>query len=332
MYQKLKNQFIMSLSHLFSSDEIEIISKQLDIAANDYDISEKETQLVVYEGEIPQLVKTYIVCKKIEGLSEATLYNYSSCLKNFFLEVRRMPEEIIANDIRVYLYRYQEVKKISNRSLDKIRETINNFYKWACDEGYVDKNPCNVIKPIKYEVKPRQAFSQIELEYIRRSCKTLREKAIIEVLYSTGCRVSELSNLKLSDVDWNNNSVHLFGKGNKHRTSFLNAKAQVALKEYLNSRTDNCEYLFITERKPYRQIKKDAIEKVVRLIGGRTEEVSKNISPHILRHSFATTCIQRGMPISDISKLLGHSNLETTLIYSKNSMDNIKHEHQRCVV
>ena len=333
MYEQFKHQFIMLLSDGFSAEEIGTIAMHLDMAAHDYDIKKKETSVVVYNSELPKLVKTYLVCKKLEGLSDQTLYNYGHYLQIFFLELQKAPEQVTANDIRVFLYQYQEKKKVSNRTLDKYREYISHFYQWVCDEEYLDKNPARTIKPIKYEVKPRQALSQIELEYIRRACVTLKEKAIIEVLYSTGCRVSELARLKKSDMDWNEKSVHLFGKGNKHRTSFLNAKAEVAIKDYLATRTDENDSLFVSDRKPYNPIKKDALEKIVRNISRRAAgNVDKRVTPHVLRHTTATTAIRNGMPVEDISKLLGHSKIDTTMIYAKTSLANVQAGHKKYIV
>ena len=239
MYEKFKNQFALLLSSDYSKEDIEVILRKLDSVACNYDFTQRETSLVVYNSEMPEMVKTYLVCKKIEGMSEGTLYNYGHCLQNFFLQMQKPPEKITPNDIRVYLYRYQEMKGISNRSLDKIRQTISGFFNWASCEGYIERNPSLTIKPIKFEKKERQPMSQIELEYLRKACNTLRDKAIIEFIYSTGCRVSELCGVKKSDIDWNKKSVHLFGKGKKHRTSFLNAKSEVSLLAYLETREDS---------------------------------------------------------------------------------------------
>lgn len=332
MYEKFKNQFALLLSD-YSKEDIALILRKLDSVAYNYDFTQKETSVAVYNSEMPEIVKTYLVCKKIEGMSEGTLYNYGHCLQNFFLQMQKSPEQITPNDIRVYLYRYQETKGTSNRSLDKIRQMICSFFAWANTEGYLEKNPAITIKPIKYEKKERQAMSQIELEYIRKACITVREKAIIEFLYSTGCRVSELCGVKKSDIDWNKKSVHLFGKGKKHRTSYINAKSEVTLLSYLETRTDSNEYLFVSERKPYGQLKKDAVEKIVRQIATRaSNNVHKPVSPHILRHTFATNSLNSGMPVEDISRLLGHNSVATTMIYAKISMENVQNSHKKYVI
>ena len=129
MYEKFKNQFALLLSSSYSKEDIEIILRKLDKVSYNYDITQKETSVSVYSSEMPEMVKTYLVCKKVEGMSDGTLYNYGHALYNFFLQLRKSPEQVQPNDIRVYLYRYQEIKGVSNRSLDKIRQTISGFFK-----------------------------------------------------------------------------------------------------------------------------------------------------------------------------------------------------------
>lgn len=201
MYEQFKNQFALSLAAIYSKDDIEIILRKMDIVAYDYDIQKKETSVVVYNSELPEMAKTFMVCKKIEGMSEGTLYNYGLMLQKFFLQMQKPPEQITPNDVRAYLYRYQEEHGITNRSLDKLRQTLNNFFKWASCEGYLQRNPMATIRPIKYEKKPRQPLTQIELEYIRQACQTTKEKAMVEFMYSTGCRVSEMAIVKKTDIN-----------------------------------------------------------------------------------------------------------------------------------
>ena len=333
MYEQFKNKFAMKISDMVSYDILKEILIQLDQVAYNYDVCAKETQLVVYNSELPQMVKTFLVCKKLEGLSDGTLYNYRLHLHRFFLEIQKSPENITPNDIRVFLYCYQEQRKISNRSLDKYREIICNFFEWAYNEDYLEKNIVKSLKPIKYEVKPRKALSQIELEYIRRGCRTLKEKAIIEFLYSTGCRVSELADLKKCDVNFDSKAVHLFGKGNKHRVSFMNAKCVVTLKEYLASRDDDNEYLFVSDRKPHNRIHKAGVEKIVRNISNRAIiNTGKHVTPHILRHTTATSALDHGMNVVEVSRLLGHNRVETTMEYITTDSNSVKNNHRNCVI
>lgn len=333
-YEQLKNTFLLELETLnpcLIKDHFDCISTALDKAAFHYDVSQKETSLVVVDDPIPHLVKIYLVVKKTEGLSDGTLANYYNILKAFFLWVKKQPQDVVANDIRMFIYNYQQIKSVSDRTLDKYREYLCWFFHWAHTEEYIPHNPGRSVKALKYEIKERQALSQIELEYLRLACKTPREKAIIEFLYSTGCRVSELTGVKKNDIDWKQNTVHLFGKGKKHRTSFINAKCEVALLEYLKSRNDESEYLFVSERKPHGKVGKCTIEKVIRDLSERAN-LSKKITPHILRHTTATQACNNGMAIEEVSKLLGHANVATTMVYAKVSSENVHSQHTRCVI
>lgn len=332
MYEHFRNEFqCVAEEQRIPTQTIADVLHVLDQIAERYEIQKKETALTPYIEEMPEVLKIYLVCKKIAGLSQTTLDTYARMLSLFFRTVRTPMAKITANDIRVYLYRYQQERGCSNRSLDKYRQYLSSFFSWADDEGYIQGNPMRTILPIKYERKPRKNLTQLELEYLRQACKTPREQAIIETLYSTGCRVSEMAGLKKGDIDWNARSVHLFGKGGKHRTSFLNARAEVTLKTYLATRNDDCEYLFVTERKPYRPLKKEALEKIVRNIADRIPE-KIHVTPHILRHTTATLALQNGMPIADISKLLGHEKIDTTMIYAHTCMESVQAGHKKYVI
>lgn len=333
-YEQLKNQFLVELEkamHTLSTDDINTVSGALDRAAYQFDVKKKETGLSVYVDPIPGAVKVYLIVKKTEGLSDGTLKNYARVLKSFFLWSRKPVEEVTANDIRMYLYEYKRARPISDRTLDKYREIICWFFGWAREEEYIARDPSKAVKAIKHETKERQSLTQVELEYMRMACQSPRERAILEFAYSTGCRVSEMAGVKLSDIDWGNSSVHLFGKGKKHRTSFINAKAEVALREYISTRNDNVEYLFVSERKPHAPLKKNMLEAIIREVGHRSN-VRKRVTPHILRHTCATQAVNSGMPIEDVSKLLGHSSVNTTMIYAKVSTAKVKSEHLRCLI
>ena len=329
----MKNGFLLELEKSISlpADVLEKITDALDRAVYGYEIEQKELALSTCVDTIPMLVKTYLIVKKTEGLSEGTLENYYRILVAFFRWFKRAPEEVTANDIRMFLFDYHQKHNVGDRTMDKYREMICWFFHWAHTEEYLAKDPGRSIRPIKYETKERTALTQVELEYLRMACSTKREQAMLEFLYSTGCRVSELAIVKKTDIDWHNGTVHLFGKGRKHRTSFINAKCEVALKEYLRRRDDDNEYLFVTERKPYRQMTKCAIEKVIRQLAGRSF-VDKHVTPHILRHTTATQAVNNGMPIEDVSRLLGHASVNTTMIYAKVSTEKIQTSHLRCVI
>lgn len=330
MYNQLRNDVMVELSSL-SEDVLNLVIHALDRVSEQYDITRKETALALCSDGLPEVAKIYLVCKKMAGLSAGTLENYRVILEVFFRDLRKAPCEITTNEIRLWLYLYQSRRNISARTLDKYREYIARFFAWATEEGYLQVNPARGVEAIKYEEKPRESLTQVELEYLRKACRSARELAIIEMLYSTGCRVSELATLKQSDVDWRELSVHLYGKGRKHRISWLNAKAEVALRAYLDSRTDECPSLIVSQRKPYHGLTKDGLELIVKNIARRSG-VSKHITPHVLRHTTATIALQSGMPIADISALLGHESIDTTMIYAHASLDAVRVGHQKHIV
>lgn len=324
-------EFLTRLDGKIPEEEMRTILQELQVFASGYDIQKKETALVLYEPQIPQCYKVYMVSKKIEGRSEGTLKTYDLYLRDFLLTVAKPLKEITANDIRAYLYNFQVTRNVSNRSLDGRRLVINTFLQWCTDEGYISHNPCKQIHPIKYEAKLREPLTGVEMELIRDACQTRREKAIIETFYSTGCRVSELAILKKTDVDFRKGEVHLFGKGSKHRISYINAKAEVALKKYLFSRSDGCPALFVTDRNPVRALKKEGIESIVRKIGERSG-IERRVYPHLIRHTTATDALERGMNVAEVQKILGHEKLDTTMIYAKVCQDNVKYDHKRYIV
>lgn len=330
MYEQLRNEVLAGLSEKEDPTTMEMISV-LDRVAAGYEITKRECGLTIYDGGLPEPVRLYLVCKKMAGLSQNTLENYQLVLSVFFMMIRKPIGSVTSNDIRMWLFAYQKGRDISARTLDKYRAIITRFFSWALDEGYISSNPSRNVEPIKFEVKPREALTQIQLEYIRKACLSERDLAIVETLYSTGCRVSELAALRKSDVNWRESCIHLFGKGKKHRLGFINAKAEVALRTYLDSRRDNSDYLFVSEKRPYSQLHKCGIEKIIRDISERAS-IGKNITPHILRHTTATIALHNGMPVEDISKMLGHEDLSTTMIYAKTSMEAVKASHRKYVV
>ena len=331
MYEKLKSQFISRIADHFDEFQMSYILQQLDISMSNYDIIQKERGMIVYENGIPDILKTYVACKKVEGMANGTLDNYFMILEKFFQFIKKPLEHIETNDIRVFLYSYQKAKGISNRTLDQYQTYIKSFFCWCADEGYLEKDIARKLKPIKFEAKKREALSQMELEILRNSCVTERDRSIIEFMYSTGCRVSELCNVKFDDIDFNSKSVLLFGKGSKYRTSYLNDKSVFYLKEYLKIRKGDSKYVFVSERAPYNKVKKDAVEKRFRELS-EIANIGKNITPHILRHTTATVGLQNGMPVTDVQKLLGHSRLDTTMIYAEVSQMEVQNNHRKYVI
>lgn len=333
MFEKMRNDMMVNLHEKFDNNTVTEILNIFDNVSRNYSISTKETAIVPYNYDMPEIVKIYLVSRGIEGVANSSLNNYRTILKLFFSSICKTPEQIDTRDIRLWLFGYQQKHNISNRTLDSYRVIINGFFVWAKSEGYISDNPCSQIKAIKYVKKPRKAMNQIELEYIRGACNTLRDKAIVEVLYSTGCRVSELSNIKLSDINWTSCEVQLFGKGGKYRTSYLNAKAVYSVQRYLEQRDDNNEYLFVSERKPHNRIGKSGIERIVKIISDSVrDKTGMNVTPHIFRHTCATVSLSNGADVTQIQRLLGHVDVSTTMVYAEVRQNDVANMHSRCVI
>lgn len=332
--ENFANEFVSKLDGKISDEALRTVLQELQVFTSNYDISQRETHVVPYQSNVPDCYRVYMVAKKIEGMSPESMKTYNFYLTDFFEHINRPFEQVTTNDIRIYLYETQKRTGISNRTLDGKRLVINTFMDWCWKEGYIPNNPCASIKPIKFEEKPREPLSSMELEIVRDACENYRDKAMIELFYSTGCRLSEMVNLKISDIDFASKEVHLFGKGSKHRTSYLNAKAEYMLKKYFElerPKESISDSVFVIFRKPYNGMQKGAIYARVKAIQKRSG-IERSLFPHLLRHTMATHALNRGMNVAEVKEILGHEKLDTTMIYAKISHDSVKFNHKRYIV
>lgn len=335
MYNQLRDDFAYRLINLdIGQDLINQVLEQLDLSVYNYDIKPKQTGVSVYEYELPELVKRYLITSSIEGISDGTLSNYKRFLEIFFNYIKKQPEEIVVDDITYFLYWYKRRnpdKHISDRSLDKVLCCLKAFFKWAYNRNYLNNNPTVALRPIKYEQKEQERLSESELEAVRRTCVTLKESALVEFLYCTGCRISEASNVKISDINWNDRTVVVFGKGKKYGTAFLSIRACFVLQDYINNyRKGDNDFLFTSDRRPHGKMHKDGLEKIIRNIKNRSG-IDKNLTPHVFRRTMATIMLDKGASIQDIQKILRHEKIETTLKYAKVNMKHVQETHKRFV-
>ena len=334
-YESFRDLLYLELEKAFpdmtKEKRVEIL-QVIDAAMKDYTITRKTMDLIIYEENgVPQIVKEFVGSKAVEGKSKGTLQNYTLTMTNFLHAVRKRDiREITANDIRVYFHQYQQERNVSWDTIETMRHVINSFFTWAMGEGIVDKDPTKHISAIRTEKKERPFLERIELEYIREACRNPREKAIIDFLFSTGCRVSEMCNVTMADVNFDKRTVFIRnGKGRKSRTTFLNAEAMVSIRAYLKSRGYESEYLFThTRHLKNEHISKKSIEMLLRNIVARCPQITKHVTPHVIRHTAATIALRNGMPIEQVKEFLGHSNLNTTLIYAKISKDDVRRSHE----
>lgn len=332
--ENFANEFVSKLDGKISDEALRTVLQELQVFTSNYDISQRETHVVPYQSNVPDCYRVYMVAKKIEGMSPESMKTYNFYLTDFFEHINRPFEQVTTNDIRIYLYETQKRTGISNRTLDGKRLVINTFMDWCWKEGYIPNNPCASIKPIKFEEKPREPLSNMELEIVRDACENYRDKAMIELFYSIGCRLSEMVNLKISDIDFASKEVHLFGKGSKHRTSYLNAKAEYMLKKYFElerPKESISDSVFVIFRKPYNGMQKGSIYARVKAIQKRSG-IERSLFPHLLRHTMATHALNRGMNVAEVKEILGHEKLDTTMIYAKISHDSVKFNHKRYIV
>lgn len=301
---------------------------RLEEVIDQYNIEIKTNEEL--KADLTDNIKLYIASKRLEGLSDVTLKDYYGELMMFDFRVNKPTVQITTADIRRYLAENDDVMASTN---SKKLSVIKAFFTWMVDEEILLRNPTARIKQIKQPKRLPKALTAIELEMLRDVCVTFRERSLVEVLYSTGCRLSEIANMRRKDIDWPTGSIRVIGKGDKERIVYLNPKAIFHLKAYLEDceEYDNdCEFLFTTDKRPHRQMGTRTIQDTVDRITKRSN-VDKRVTPHVFRHTMATLAMENGIELGDLQQLLGHSNPGTTLRYAAVSEERKHNAHKRFV-
>jgi len=275
-----------------------------------------------------EYLSKYLSTLELEGYSSKTIKIYKIIIQNFLSSFSKPISEITTSDIRSYLSNYKTIHNISNVTLSNYQHYISSFFNWVTKEGYLSQNPCLNLRPIKTPKVIKDGFTEQEMAIIRKNCCNIRQKALVETLYSSGLRVSELVSLNKEDINWDRGITKVVGKGNKERDVYFSDDAIKLLKEYLQTREDNNEALFVTLIKPIKRMTIDAVENSLRALGGRC---GIHVHPHRFRHTCATVLLERGMPIQDVSEILGHSKLETTMIYCTLNKKKIMDKYNECM-
>lgn len=290
-----------------------------------YEISERSTEIVVQDGTAEGLLRKYLATKRIEGKSERTIRRYADLLSTFISKLDRRLHELTAFDIRLYLSMYKEKRKVKNRTLDNMRKVLSSFFGWLQDEEFIPRNPCRAVKSIKYDKVLRLPFSGEELEKLKSVCTNARDIALVHFLHATGCRVSEVVSVDISDIDFQNRELVVYGKGGKERTVYLTQVATMYLEKYLKERNDGSKALFIG--KGSSRIQKNGIEAAVKRIGERAGV--DNVHPHRFRRTLATELIARGAALQDVQMILGHEDIRTTQVYVYVDKRNVKNTYDK---
>lgn len=326
-------------------------SEELEIILGDYDIGRRSTELSVIDETSDQvLIQRFVTAKIVKGLSERSLHYYTTTIRFFLNYVHKSIKDVASDDIRLYLAMRLKRDGVTDTTAGNELRNLRSFYNWLYTEELIKTNPISKIEAIKQKKVKKKAFTEYEIELIRNACRTSRETAIVEVLLSTGCRVNELANIKREEVKGDSILVH--GKGDKDRIVYLNAKARMAIERYIKERNDESEYVF-----PKSAVRVDSdirirtakgvwytnpdmvanepaaissIESVVRKIGKRAGV--EKVHPHRFRRTCATLALRRGMPIEQVSRMLGHEQISTTQIYLDLSERDLEQAHRKYVV
>lgn len=276
-----------------------------------------------------EYLKLFLDAKKIEGCSERTIQYYQVTVEKMLEHIATPIRRVTTEEIRRYLVNYQKINDCSKVTVDNIRRNISSFFSWLEEEDYILKSPMRRIHKIKTKQQVKETISDEAIEQLRDQCSCVRDLAMIDLLYSTGIRVGELVNLNISDVDFEARECVVFGKGDKERKVYFDAKAKIHLQEYLNTRTDNNPALFVTLDSPHDRLKISGVEIRIRSLGKKLN--MGKIHPHKFRRTMATRAIDKGMPIEQVQKLLGHSQIDTTMQYAIVNQNNVKNSHQKYI-
>ena len=288
-----------------------------------------ENEAVKKDISNEDFLRMFLDAKRIEGCSERTIKYYQTTIKHLLSQTTVEVRKLTTEEMREYLSNYQKRNNCSNVTIDNVRRNISSFFSWLEEEDYILKSPMKRIHKIKTKVVVKNIISDEGIEKLRDNCKEKRDLAIIDLLYSTGIRVGELVNLNIDDIDLEGRECIVYGKGDKERRVYFDAKTKVHLKSYIESRVDKNEALFVTLDAPYNRLKISGVEIRLRNIG-RSLNIER-IHPHKFRRTMATRAIDKGMPIEQVQKLLGHSQIDTTMQYAMVNQNNVKTSHQKYI-
>lgn len=328
-------------------DVILNITKDMEDSLTDYQLNKlKESLIINFEkvdfimktddlkhqeelDENTSMIESFISSKRIEGCSDRTIKYYKEIIDKFNDSFDKSIKKISTEEIRSYLSNYKEMSTCGSTTIDNIRRVLSSFFSWLEDEDYIIKSPIRRIHRIKTPTTVKEVLTDENLEKLRDECENIRDLSLIELLISTGMRVGELVNLNISNLNFEDRSCIVLGKGNKEREVYFDAKTKLHLKEYISKRNDNNDALFVSLREPHQRLSISGIELIVRNLGVNTN-INK-VHPHKFRRTLATMAIDKGMPVEQVQKLLGHVKIETTMHYAMVNQNNVKISHRRYI-
>lgn len=327
---ELINSINSNMKPFLDENQIKELNLTLDNILKDFEIIKKDKILTLDESrENQDLLKNFLSAKQVEGCSERTINYYKSTINKMLDCLKLKIEQITTDDLRKYLADYKNQTDASKSTIDNIRRVLSSFFSWLEDEDYILKNPVRRIHKIKTRKVVKEVLSDENFEILRDNCETIRDLAMIELLASTGIRVGELVNLNIDDVLFNERECVVLGKGDSERIVYFDAKTKIHLQKYLASRKDSNPALFVSFKKPYNRLGINGVERRIRELG-RGANIKK-VHPHKFRRTMATNAIDKGMPIEQVQKLLGHVQIDTTMQYAMVNQSNVKIAHRKFI-
>ncbi len=329
MKEKFVRSLLERLNGVLDSRQTELLQEIIAEELNGLEITEIHTSEARTIKENSQHLSAFIAAKKIEGASPKTLSYYENTIYKLSDTLKKPIAEMTTNDIRTYLAEYQEERHLSKVTVDNIRRIFSSFFSWLEDEDLILKSPVRRIHKVRTDILVKETITDEQLEQLRDNCKEIRDLALIDLLASTGMRVGELVRMNRSDLNFHERQCIVFGKGNKEREVYFNARTKIHLQQYLDSRTDTNPALFASLSKPNNRLTISGVEVRLRTIG---KSIGLNkIHPHKFRRTLATMAIDKGMPIEQVQCILGHVKIDTTLHYAKVNQANVKMSHRKYI-
>lgn len=325
MKEQIITEIEQKMSSILNNEQMKKLEEILKYEFFDIEVIKAETS----ETDDKDYIDLFISAKKVEGCSDRSLNYYKTTLINMLEDIDKKANIIDTEDIRNYLANYQSTSNCSKVTIDNIRRIISSFFSWLEDENYIIKSPSRRIHKIRTTKVIKDTYTDEELEKMRDACNEIRDLAMIDFLSSTGVRVGELTRLNVNDINFEDRSCIVLGKGNKQREVYFDARTKIHLQEYLDSRTDDNEALFVSLLKPFNRLKISGVEIRLRELGSELE-INK-VHPHKFRRTMATKAIDKGMPIEQVQVLLGHSKIDTTLEYAMVNQNNVKLSHRKYI-
>lgn len=320
--ERVKNRLV----HALNESQMKELEMAITICLGGLQLQKECTELSTQVVDNWEYCRRYMQSLVVAGKAKGTIENYGMHLKLLLEDVRKPVQDITDDDLMLHLAKQKYERKLGNRYLDQKRIAFRQFFKWMRKKKFIEENPAELLDPIKYDTKIKKPFSDEEREMLRCACKCERDWALLEFLYSTAARVSEVASLNRADIDFQEKQCLVRGKGGKERMLYLNATAIYHLKKYLDERKDDNPALFVSTKSPHERIKKNGIEAILRRLG-KVAGVT-NVHPHRYRRTALTNAANRGMPLQDVQHLAGHASPDTTMIYCSIDTSKVKAEHK----